>query len=136
MLHAPTYTSGGNGESTRTVDTSLPIDWIDANVLTPWGQTYDFPTIGITGITVSQVSGSVTSDQASGSLTSSEVYIVGLIPSGSDTELNSTLGDVQSDIYEFSRQTFFSAETSSGIVGDGAFIFSAAVASPVPPLKR
>jgi len=122
-----TYDTGtltGDGQSTRTDLTSLPIDWIDAGTLTPWGQTYSFPTIGITGIMANGVSGFV--------LSSAE-YIVGLIPFGADTELDSAgFGSLQSDIYDSTRQTIFFADPNTGIDGQGSFIFSAAAASPVP----
>lgn len=120
----PTYTTsvGGDGETTRTIDTALPIDWVAAGVTTPWG-TYTFPTINITGITAFGVTGT---------LTSASDYVVGLIPFGADTELSSTLGGAQADIYETSRIILFSPDPLSGIAGTGGFTFSAAAASPVP----
>jgi len=119
-----TYGMGGDGESTRNsplVEGSLqtlPIDWIPAGTTTAWGPTYEFPTIGITGITVHGVSGLIlTGDQ----------YVVGLIPYGADTELDSSLPDVQRDIYT-GRQATFTADPGSGVTGAGVFIFAAASA--------
>jgi hypothetical protein len=121
----PTFTTtiAGDGETTRTVTAALPIDWIEAGVLTPWGQTYSFPTISITGITAFGVPGS---------LTSASQYVVGLIPFGVDNELDSTLGGVQGDIYDAGRIISFSADPLTGIIGSGDFTFAAAAASPVP----
>lgn len=121
----PTYTTSidGDGETTRTISTTIPIDWIEAGVMTPWGATYAFPTIGITGITAFGVSGS---------LTTATQYVVGLIPFGTNTELDSTLGGPQGDIYDTSRLVSFSADPDSGIIGSGTFIFSAASPVPIP----
>ena len=114
-----TYTLGGDGESTRTPSTSLPIDWTPAGV-TPWG-TYTFPTIKITDVVAVGVPG----------FSSGSGYIVGLIPYGVNTELDSSLGGLQSDIYDSSRQGTFIADPSV-IDAQGALIFSAASAVPVP----
>ena len=118
-----TYSSGGDGESTRTQASSLPIDWIPAGSSTSWGSTYAFPTIGITGITVQGVPGLILG---------SGQYVVGLIPFGANTELDSSLGGFQSDIYDSGRVVVFTADPLSGITGQGAFIFSAASVVPVP----
>lgn len=124
LVNNPTYTTtiGGDGESTRTQATSLPIDWIPAGTTTVLG-TYSFPTIGIISITAQGVRGFTLSGGA---------YVVGLIPYGADTELNSSLGGFQSDIYESGRMTAFQADPATGITGTGNFIFSAASAVPVP----
>lgn len=124
LIDNPTFTStiSGDGETTRTVATSLPIDWIAAGVLTPWGDTYSFPTVGITGITAQGFAGA---------LTTSSQYVVGLIPLGSNTELDSSLGGFQTDIYDNSRIVSFSTDPLSGVTGTGEFIFSAA-AVPIP----
>ena len=121
----PTYTTtiGGDGETTRTVSASLPIDWFEAGATTPWG-TFSFPTIGITGVSIFGVPGS---------LASASQYVVGLIPVGTDTELSSTLGGVQSDIYDSGRIVSFSADPITNIDGSGEFIFSAAAVVPIPP---
>ena len=100
VTNNPTYwtTIDGDGETTRTVSTALPIDWYAAGATTPWG-TFSFPTIGITGISIFNVPGS---------LTSASQYVVGLIPAGGiDTELSSTLGGEQSDIYALIRTVSF-----------------------------
>lgn len=114
-----TYTLGGDGESTRTQSTVLPIDWTPAGV-TPWG-TFAFPTIKITDVVASGVPG----------FTSNSGYIVGLIPYGVNTELDSSLGGYQSDIYDSSRQGLFIADPMV-IDAQGLLIFSAASAVPVP----
>ena len=121
----PTYTTvlNGDGETTRTVSATLPIDWIPAGVTTPWGATYAFPTIGITGITAFGVQGS---------LTTVPQYVVGLIPLGPNTELASSLGGFQSDIYDASRLVSFTTDPASGFLGSGTFVFSAASAVPLP----
>jgi hypothetical protein len=125
LINIPTFTSAinGDGETTRTVSISLPIDWIAAGVMTPWGNTYSFPTIGITGIAAQGVPGT---------LTTLSQYVVGLIPVGANTELASSLGGVQTDIYDISRIVSFSTDPLSGVTGTGEFIFSAASAVPVP----
>jgi len=120
LVDNPTYTTtiGGDGETTRTQSTTLQIDWNPANVVTPWGGTYAYPTIQITGITVSGIAG----------FTSSSGYIVGLIPNGgADTELDSMLGGFQTDIYDLSRQGLFIADPFI-INAQGHLIFSAASA--------
>jgi hypothetical protein len=124
LLNNPTYTTtvNGDGETTRTLGVSLPIDWIAAGVMTPWGSTYSFPTIGITGVVAFGVQGD---------LVSTSPYVVGLIPFGSDTELSSTLGGVQSDIYNASRAATFTAVNAPGITGTGNLIFAAS-AVPIP----
>ena len=114
-----TYLLGGDGESTRTMSTRLSIDWAPAGV-TPWG-TFAFPTIKITGVTASGVSG----------ITSGAGYVVGLIPHyGADTELDSSLGGFQSDIYDSSRQGLFTADPMI-VDAQALLIFSAAAAAPV-----
>ena len=122
----PTYLTtfpDGDGETTRTITSPLPIDWFEAGATTPWG-TSSFPTIGITGISVFNVPGI---------LTSASQYVIGLIPFGTNTELSSTLGGVQSDIYDASRIVSFSADPLTGINGSGNFIFSAAASTvPIP----
>ena len=118
----PTYTTNillGDGESTRTTATTMPIDWIPAGITTPWGGTYAFPTIGITGISAQGVPGI---------LSGAEVYVVGLIPHGVYTELDSPLGGFQSNIYDIGRMTFFTPDPLTGLTGQGGFIFSAASA--------
>ena len=118
-----TGTGAGDGQSTRTFGTSLPINWVDAGVTTPWGGSYSFPTINIT---------SISAHGYTGDLTTASQYVVGLIPLGSNTELDSLLGGSRSDIYDNSRIVAFSTDPLSGITGTGEFIFSAAEAPPVP----
>lgn len=126
LLDNPTFTTvlGGDGETTRTVAASLPIDWIEAGILTPWGSTYSISTISITGITAFGVPGN---------LTTPSQYVIGLIPFGSGNELDSSLGALQHDIYDISGVVTFSPDPSTGITGSGDFIFSAAAATvPLP----
>ena len=126
MVGDPTYTMDmvlGDGESTRTTATSMPIDWIPAGTITPWGVTYAFPTIGITGITAFGVPGE---------LLGSGEYVIGLIPLGVNTELDSALGGLQSHIYDAGRIVRFSPGLATGLLGYGDFIFSGAQVVPVP----
>jgi hypothetical protein len=127
LVDNPTYTTvvDGDGETTRTVGAVLSIDWIPAGILTPWGSTYGFPTIGITGIVAN--GGPV-------ALSYSPAYVVGLIPEGSGNELNSALGGAQGDIYDPSRAVTFNAiDLPPPDYGYGDLIFSASAAAvPVP----
>lgn len=127
MVGDPTYTMDmvlGDGESTRTMGTTMPIDWIPAGTMTPWGSTYAFPTIGLTGISAQGVPGI---------LSVPGQYVIGLIPFGANTELDSSLGGLQSHIYDAGRIVSFEPDPTTGIFGDGQFIFSAASAVvPVP----
>jgi len=126
LIDNPTYTTtiGGDGETTRTQSTALPIDWIPADTTTPWGDTYAYPTIGITGVTIQGVPGLVLG---------SGQYVVGLIPYGVDTELDSSLGGFQTDIYDTTRLVHLIADPVTMLDADGYFIFSAASAVvPVP----
>ena len=80
----PTYTQGGDGETSRTIGQTVPIDWDMSGPI---------PTITIYGITVSAVGAIWTAESSAG-------YTVGLIPFGSgDTELESFLATPQGDIY-------------------------------------
>jgi len=146
-----TYTLGGDGETTRTVATSLPIDWIEAGIMTPWGVTYSFPTIGITNISAQGFTGEAfiftgfcigaapgaTFPTCTGGIavptgTTATQHVVGLIPVGANTELDSSLGGFQSDIYDPSQQVSFRTDPLSGVTAIGGFIFSAAAVS-IPP---
>ena len=127
----PTYTTtaGGDGETTRTIGESVPIDWDTSGAI---------PTIGITRITVNS-SAIFGIWEAS----FSTPYTVGLIPLGIDTELASSLASPQGDIYDSlagaagnpvmtAVATATPPEMTQFLNGSfGEFIFSAAVA-PVP----
>ncbi len=125
LVNNPTYSTGGDGETTRTFAATLPIDWIAAGETTPWNRVYDFPTIGISSISV--VGG------VNAGLTSASPYVVGLIPANSGTELNSSLSGEQGDIYDLTRMQTFTADgfTYPGYA-NGGLVFSAAAVVPVP----
>ena len=125
QIDNPTYATvtGGDGETTRTIGTSLPIDWIPAGVTTSWDAVYDFPTIRIVGINVFGVDGA---------MYSSAPYVIGLIPAGSGTELDSTFTELQGDIYDPGNvRTFYATDFIYPAYAFGDFTFSAAVV-PVP----
>lgn len=125
QIDNPTYTTatGGDGETTRTIGTTLPIDWIPAGVTTSWNAVYDFSTIRITGITVLGVDGA---------MYSSAPYVIGLIPAGSGTELDSAFTGLQGDIYDPTNvRTFYATDFVYPAYAFGDFTFSAAVV-PVP----
>lgn len=126
------YTSGGDGESTRTLGVTMPIDW-------SIGLFYA-PLIRITDITVNVLGGggiwTAHSDYG---------YEVGMIPLGAGTELASFLSAPLGDIYGGTyfpgsgnpAGTFISTSTPPGLeylLGQafGDFRFAAAQASPVP----
>lgn len=121
----PTYTtvSGGDGESTRTIGATVPIDWDMSNPL--------LPTITIIGFTANAPS-------VGGIWTASGSYALGLILPGSDTELASALSAPQDDIYGNPIGSFTSTSAPPGFelfVGAafGDFRFAAATAAvPVP----
>jgi len=128
ISNTPTYTttSGGDGETTRSIGQTIPINWDTSGA---------FPTITITGITAIAVGATWT---ATGS------YSVGLIPgvSGS-TELLSLLASPQGDIYNgFAgtpgnslgafTATSVSDATFGSLVGSAFGDFTFAAASPVP----
>ena len=125
----PTYLNGGDGESTRTLGVTVPIDW-DMSSLTP-------PSIKITDITLNVLYGGGiwTAHSDSG-------YVVGLIPFGFGTELSSLNPAPYGDIYGggFSGAnpagTFIATSAPTGLeslLGQafGDFRFAAA-AAPVP----
>ena len=130
----PTYTTtvGGDGETTRTIGQSVPIDWDTSGAI---------PEIGITRITVnsSAIFGIWEASFAT-------PYTVGLIPLGVDNELNSSLASPQGDIYDSlagaagnpvltAIATAAPPEMTQFLNGSfGEFIFSAAVTPvPLPP---
>ena len=98
LSYAPTFMTGGDGETTRTLHVMLPIDWAPAGS-TPWG-TYAFPTIGITNFSMADgrvyTVDSNTANQLGSPLA---YYVVGL--SGNPSELYSTLPAPQGDIYDY-----------------------------------
>jgi len=89
----PTFTTvvpGGDGETTRTINSPLSIDW--GATAAPFPeiliQQFSFEMPGISGV--------FTADFAR---SAAGWYAVGLIPPGSDTELRSNLPASQGDIY-------------------------------------
>lgn len=130
----PTYTTvaSGDGETTRTIGATVPIDWNMA--------AFPFPSIDILSITVDAPS-------VGGIWTASLVtpYTVGLIPAGTDTELISNLAIPQGDIYDTFAGvsgnpvgTVISTTAPVGFedfigIAFGDFIFAAASPVPVPP---
>ena len=120
----PTYTNGGDGETTRTIGQTVPINW---------DTTGAFPTIQITSITADALdfTGSWSADL-------STPYTVGLIPLGANTELNSSLSGSQEDIYDAVIGTAFATSAPPAFsplpepTFFGTFTFSAASAVPIP----
>jgi PEP-CTERM motif len=100
----PVFGTGGDGESTRSVGSKLPIDWVPAGAPAPYlPAPVPFPTIGISSFTVS--AGGAPFGAYAGFPVVNNVggptpdYVVGLIPVGPDTELMSFLLGPQGDIY-------------------------------------
>jgi hypothetical protein len=126
LVDNPTYTTtvDGDGETTRTLGVTVPINWDTSGAI---------PTIGIIDITVD-------SPGVGGIWTArfSSLYTVGLIPAGSDTELSSSLVNPQNDIYGNPTGTVIAISTPGGdfdqFLGTafGEFIFAAASPVPVP----
>lgn len=131
---ASTYTGGGSGETTRTIGATVPVDWDTTS--------FPFPTITILSITVDApaVGGIWTADF-------DVPYTVGLIPPGTDNELESYLAVPQGDIYggdagvignPVGRVIASSSPPGyEGYIGSafGDFIFSAAsVSGPAPEI--
>jgi hypothetical protein len=120
----PTYTTvvGGNGETTRTIGATVPIDW---NMTNP-----AIPTIEIFSIDVKAVGGVWTATTGN--------YTVGLIPFVPiANELSSPGLSPQDDIYGNPVGTFVAYSVPPGFEGlegtaFGQFSFAAAEASPVP----
>jgi hypothetical protein len=121
----PTYTNGGDGESTRTIGETVSIDWDTSGA---------FPTIQIISITADALdfTGSWSADMTS-------PYLVGLIPAGADSELNSSLAGPQEDIYDAVIIAAIATSAPPAFTplptGDplfGTFTFSAASAVPIP----
>lgn len=87
LSFTPTYTTvpNGDGETTRTIGATVPINWSTNGA---------FPQIQILSIRVDSAA-------VAGIWTASfgTPYTVGLIPTGTDTELTSLLSDPQGDIY-------------------------------------
>jgi len=97
LFAVPTFTSGGDGETTRTVGLLLPIDWVAAGVAAPWAPGgLPFPSIGITGIFTALPGGAPFKTYAG---FPGGFYVVGLIPPGANNELLSFLPAPQGDIY-------------------------------------
>ncbi len=126
FVASPTYTTSGDGESTRTIGASMPIDWD----LVP----YAYPSISIRSFTVFDGSGTSTANL-------SAPYTVGLIPLGADTELSSSLGIFQGDIYDglagaagnpLAVATFTAGPLTS-VVANVSFAAAQAPTVPVPP---
>jgi hypothetical protein len=125
LVGLPTYTNGGDGESTRTIGQTVSFNW---------DTTGAFPTIQIISLTADALD---FTGSWSAELTSP--YIVGLIPVGANTELNSSLSGSQEDIYDgvIGRANAVSAPPAfTPIPADpffGTFTFSAAAVVPIPP---
>ena len=119
----PTYTNGGDGESTRTIGETVPINWDTSGA---------FPAIQIISITADALDFT-----GSWSVDLTLPYTVGLIPAGANTELNSSLTGSQEDIYDAVIRTglAISAPPAFSPLPEptffGEFTFSAAVV-PVP----
>ncbi|TNG00744.1 MAG: hypothetical protein EP297_03230 [Gammaproteobacteria bacterium] len=120
----PTFTNGGDGESTRTIGETVSINWDTSGA---------FPTIQILSITADALdfTGSWSADL-------STPYTVGLIPFGENNELNSSLVDSQDDIYDAVIGTAFATSAPPAFsplpepTFFGDFTFSAASAVPIP----
>lgn len=121
----PTFTNGGDGESTRTIGETVSIDW---------DTTGAFPTIQIVSITADALdfTGSWTADLIT-------PYTVGLIPAGLNSELSSSLAGSQEDIYDAFVGTALAVSAPPAFTPlptdpplFGTFTFSAASAVPVP----
>jgi hypothetical protein len=120
----PTFTNGGDGESTRTIGETVSINWDTSGA---------FPTIQIVSITADALdfTGSWSADL-------STPYTVGLIPLGANTELNSSLAGSQEDIYDAVIGTAFATSAPPAFsplpepTFFGEFTFSASSAVPIP----
>lgn len=133
---SPTYTTttSGDGETTRTIGATVPINW---------GTSGAFPTIQIQSITA-EVSFTAGAGNWTGAFATP--YTVGLIPAGPNTELTSALSGPQGDIYgslagavgnPTRTAIVTSVPSGSGLepligAGFGDFIFAAATPTPVP----
>jgi hypothetical protein len=123
LVNDPTYTTGGDGETTRTIGQTVPIYWDTSGA---------FPTITITSITAIATGGVWEADVSGGG------YTLGLISGGSGSnELSSSLASPQGDIYNNSVATVISTSAPIGFesfIGNafGEFVFSAASPVPVP----
>ena len=115
--NSTTFPEGGNGISTRDMGATVNIDWVPAGVSTPWGS-LPFPSIGIMEIETIpygyydflDIDLPFARNQNPAVETSQfdQIwYVVGLIPTGQGTELNSDLLNPQSDIYGNMVGTFF-----------------------------
>ncbi len=101
----PTFTTGGDGESTRTIGVKILIDWVPAGVAAPYlPAPVAFPTIGISSFAISAggvgfglYSGFPFAPNNAGGGTPD--YVVGLITAGPDTELVSFLAAPRGDLY-------------------------------------
>jgi hypothetical protein len=125
LVDNPTYTTtiSGDGETTRTIGATVPINWDTSGAI---------PTINIVGITID-------SPGVGGIWTASfsTPYTVGLIPVGADTELSSSLAAPQGDIYGSPVGLAIASSTPVGfedfLYGSfGEFTFAAASPVPIP----
>lgn len=140
LTASPTYTTlpfvgeqpTGDGETTRTISTTVPINWDTSG---------GFPTIVISSITAD-------TDAFSGpwelSFPNDTPYIVGLIPAGLTNELDSLLfapfGDIYDGLAGVTGNPVGTAIVSAappgfeGVIGQasGDFIFAAAAPIPLP----
>jgi hypothetical protein len=141
LMASPTYTTlpfvdgqpTGDGETTRTIATTVPINWDTSS---------GFPNIAISSITVD-------SDAFGGpwelAFQENAPYVVGLIPPGATNELDSLLFTPFGDIYDGLAgvdgnpiATATVTATPPGLesyVGQafGDFVFAAAKPVPIPP---
>lgn len=134
----PTFTTaaGGDGETTRTIGTLIPIDWNPAGAAVPYSLApLAFPSIGITAFTTDYGTYSGFPLTAAGT----SHYIVGLIPPASGTELLSVLVMPQGDIYNpgagggIGNPTLSATDIGVGPgAGDLITVTFAASAVPVP----
>jgi hypothetical protein len=140
-----TFSRGGNGETTRTFGAPVAIDWVPAGTPTPWG-TLPFPSISIISIQTvlygyydpfaEQPNDFIRTPDATPDLATifraRFGYVLGLIPSGPNTELNSNLTAPQGDIYNNPLAIFFTGfnEISTAF---SASVFSLRVAIDIKP---
>lgn len=135
LAAVPTFTTapGGDGETTRTLGLTLPIDWVAAGVAAPWAPGgLPFPSIGITGI-FTALPGFAPFKTYAGF--PGGFYVVGLIPFGMNNELLSLLPAPQGDIYNIANGTPGNPTlpaTDTGVSGTVITVVFGAAAIPEP----
>jgi hypothetical protein len=139
-----TFSRGGNGETTRTFGAPVAIDWVPAGTPTPWG-TLPFPSIIIISIQTvlygyydpfgEQPNDFIRTPDATPDLATIFFekfgYVLGLIPSGPNTELSSNLTTPQGDIYGNPTVIFLGNNEIS--TAFSASVFSLRVAIDIKP---